>query len=80
MGVVALNPEKYTRKIIPLEHPLAEPVRKFRFRHEIGTEADAYRRLIEKGLEAFEREEAEGLSEPPPSPAQPSLRVRRPKG
>ena len=59
MGVVALNPEKYTRKVIPLEHPLAERVRRFRFRHEIGTEADAFRRLIEKGLEAYEREERE---------------------
>ena len=36
---------------------LKERVRKFRFQHELNTQAEALRLLIEKGLQAFEGRE-----------------------
>lgn len=78
MTAMAIDRSRNTRKILTLPHELVARVRKFRFRREIDTETEAYRVLIAKGLEGFGEEEAE--SEPPSAPAQPPLRVRRPKG
>jgi hypothetical protein len=47
--------ESQTRKLITAPDDLWKRVSKYRFTHEIGTEAEAVRRLIEAGLEAAER-------------------------
>lgn len=49
---MAINPETTVRKIMSLPHPLAARVEEFRFANRIKTEAEAFRRLIELGLEA----------------------------
>jgi hypothetical protein len=50
-------PKGYTRKLISLPPALARAVKEFRFRRRLENDTEAYRLLIQKGLEAFEREE-----------------------
>ena len=42
------------RTLLSMPPELKERVRKFRFQHEVNTEAEALRLLIETGLQAFE--------------------------
>jgi hypothetical protein len=48
------------RKAITLPKELIARIRVFRFRQEHEQESDAYVALLEKGLEAFEREWGRG--------------------
>jgi hypothetical protein len=50
-------PKGYTRKLISLPPDLARAVKEFRFRRRLENDTEAYRLLIQKGLEAFERED-----------------------
>ena len=47
---MAVNRETTVRKIISMPRALEAQVRAFRHRHEISTEAEAIRRLVEIGL------------------------------
>jgi hypothetical protein len=50
-------PKGFVRKILGVPPELAEAVKEFRFEHRLENDGEAYRVLIKKGLEAFEREE-----------------------
>jgi hypothetical protein len=50
-------PKNYARKLISLPPELARAVKDFRFRRRLENDTEAYRLLIQKGLEAFESEE-----------------------
>jgi hypothetical protein len=52
-------PKNYARKLISLPPLLAQRVKDFRFQRRLENDTEAYRLLIQKGLEAFEREEQE---------------------
>lgn len=52
--------EMDTRKIVSLPAQLAKAIEDFRFGERISTEAEAIRRLIEAGLEAYRRKSAKG--------------------
>ena len=47
------------RKALTLPRELVERVRAFRFAHQFDREGDAYSWLLERGLEAAEREKSE---------------------
>ena len=64
-GHMPVNPETTDRKTLNLPKDLVRRVKSFRHQHELDTEAEAYVRLLEKGLEAFEREEREARKKPP---------------
>ena len=50
-------PKGYVRKILTVPPALAAAVKEYRFAHRLESDVDAYRILIQKGLEAAEREE-----------------------
>jgi hypothetical protein len=52
-------PRGYVRKIITVPPEVAAAVKEYRFQHRLESDVDAYRLLIQKGLEAAEREERE---------------------
>ena len=60
MGKVTVPREKEmdTRKIVSLPAQLAKAIEDFRFGERISTEAEAIRRLIEAGLDAYKRKSA----------------------
>ena len=57
---MARRPEMPSRKTISIPDELWEAVREYRYSRRIPTESEAFRRLLERGLEA----EAKG--KPPP--------------
>lgn len=53
---MAVDPSKMTRKLVSLPHEMVEAISEYRFAQKIGTEAEAIRRLIQKGLEAAQQD------------------------
>lgn len=54
-----MNEDK-VRKLITIPDPLWERISAFRWSNRVGTETQALRLLLEKGLEAVEAERTEG--------------------
>lgn len=52
-----VNPDTTIRKNVAMPRELWELVRSFRFRHEINTESEAIRRLVEIGLDTVKDRE-----------------------
>lgn len=52
---MAVNPETTTRKLVSLPRELAQAISDYRFTNRIKTEAEAIRRLIERGLASAEQ-------------------------
>ena len=52
-------PKDYIRKLVSLPPALAERVIDYRFRHRLASETAAIRELLEKALDADERENAQ---------------------
>jgi hypothetical protein len=50
-------PKGYSRKLVSLPPELAERVVDYRFKHRLASETAAIRLLLEKALDAAEREE-----------------------
>jgi hypothetical protein len=50
-------PKGFVRKILTVPPALAEAVKEFRFNHRLESDVDAYRLLIQEGLDSFERKE-----------------------
>jgi hypothetical protein len=50
-------PKHYVRKLVSLPPTLAERVVDYRFKHRLQSETAAIRELLEKALDAAEREE-----------------------
>jgi hypothetical protein len=57
-------PKGYTKKLISLPPELARAVKDFRFRRRLENDTEAYRVLIQLGLEAAEREERKADKKP----------------
>jgi hypothetical protein len=55
-----VNPETTVRKLISLPRALAARVEDYRFQVRAKSEAEAYRRLIEAGLEATKAKKRRG--------------------
>ncbi|MDY0242130.1 MAG: hypothetical protein RBR34_08135 [Rhodospirillaceae bacterium] len=51
-----INHEKTDRKVLTVPKEMSARISRYRFGREIGTESEALRNLIGKGLEAFETE------------------------
>ena len=49
-------PKGYVRKVLTVPPQLAAAVKNFRFEQRLENDVEAYRLLIQKGLEAHERE------------------------
>ena len=56
---MAIDREKWARKIVTLEHDIVAQVKKFRFGNQIESESEAIRRLVKAGLDA---ESSKGIS------------------
>jgi len=56
---MAIDPSKMTRKLVSLPHEMVEAISEYRFAEKIGTESEAIRRLIQKGLEDGKISESE---------------------
>ena len=50
-------PKGYVRKILTVPPAMAEAVKEYRFAHRLESDVEAYRILIQKALDAAEREE-----------------------
>lgn len=59
---MAANPDTTDRKVVHVPKEMASAISRHRFGREIGSEAEAIRQLIGKGLEAY-RKEAEERTE-----------------
>lgn len=51
---MAVNPDKYVRKIVSIQRDLWEQIEDYRFKHRFKTESATIRDLLAKGLEAAE--------------------------
>ena len=49
---MAVNPNKYVRKIVSIPRDLWEQIEDYRFKHRFKTESEAMRTLLAKGLES----------------------------
>lgn len=47
---MAVNPETTVRKLVSMPHELVARIQEYRYKNRIASEAEAIRRLVEKGL------------------------------